>query len=70
MKVSFFGPIENKQIVRTAVNNIFLQDTGLADSDQKLETITVTPDPTSIIGLADSDFGFSTDIDLAFDDSA
>lgn len=70
MKVSFFGPIENKQIVRTAVNNIFLQDTGLADSDQKLETITVTPNPTSIIGLADSDFGFSTDIDLAFDDSA
>ena len=70
MKVSFFGPIENKQIVRTAINNIFLQDTGLADSDQKLETITVTPDPTTIIGMPDSDFGFSTDINLAFDDSA
>lgn len=69
MKVSFYGPIENKNIIRSAVNNVFLQNADLTDSDAKLETITVTPDPTSVIGLADSDFGFTTDIDLSFDDS-
>ena len=70
MKVSFYGPIENKDIIRTAVNNVFLQNADLTDSDAKLETITVTPNPSSIIGLSDSDFGFTTDIDLSFDDSA
>lgn len=69
MKVSFYGPIENKDIIRTAVNNVFLQNADLTDSDAKLETITVTPNPSSIIGLSDSDFGFTTDIDLSFDDS-
>lgn len=67
MKVSFYGPIESKDIVRTAVADVFLQDTGLAEEDVKLEKITVTPDPTDIIGMPDSDFGFSTDIDLSFD---
>jgi len=36
--------------------------TGLNDSDIGLQTITVTPNPTSVIGLADSDFGFTTTI--------
>lgn len=67
MKVSFYGPIENKNIIRSAINNVFLQNADLTDSDAKLETITVTPDPTSVIGLADSDFGFTTTIDLSFD---
>ena len=40
------------------------------DSDILAETITVTPNPTTIIGMPDSDYGFDTDIDLAFDDSA
>ena len=31
-------------------------------SDIGLQTITVTPNPTSVIGLADSDFGFTTTI--------
>ena len=35
---------------------------GLNDSDIGMETIRVTPNPTSLIGLADSDFGFTTTI--------
>ena len=35
---------------------------GLKDSDIGFQTITVTPNPTSVIGLADSDFGFTTTI--------
>ena len=43
-------------------------DTGAqGDSDKLLETITVQPDPLTAIGMPDSDFGFSTEIDLAFD---
>lgn len=70
MKISFHGPINNQSIIRTANTEIFQIDAGLADSDLKLETITVVPDPISTIGLADSDFGFDTTIDLSFDDSA
>lgn len=70
MKMSFHGPIETKSIIRSSIANIYQQDAGLLDSDVLLETVTVTPNPTDAIGLADSDFGFDTDIDLAFDDSA
>jgi len=68
MKVSFHGPIENKDIIRTSIANINQIKAGLLDSDVKLETITVTPNPSNTLGTADSDFGFDTDIDLAFDD--
>jgi len=68
MKVSFHGPIENKDIIRTSIANINQINGGLLDSDVKLETITVTPNPSNTLGTADSDFGFDTDIDLAFDD--
>lgn len=68
MKVSFHGPIENKDIIRTSIANLHQINAGLLDSDVKLETITVTPDPSSTLGTADSDFGFDTAIDLAFDD--
>ena len=68
MKVSFHGPIENKDIIRTSIANINQINAGLLDSDVKLETITVTPNPSNTLGTADSDFGFDTDIDLAFDD--
>lgn len=68
MKVSFHGPIENKDIIRTSIANVNQINAGLLDSDVKLETITVTPNPSNTLGTADSDFGFDTDIDLAFDD--
>ncbi len=67
MKVSFYGSIDNKDIIRTSIADVFLQNAGLADSDAKLEKITVVPNPTNVIGLADSDFGFTTTIDLSYD---
>ena len=70
MKISFHGPIANSDIIQTSIANVFQIGNGLADSDIKLETITVTPDPIGSFGSADSDFGFDTTIDLSFDDSA
>lgn len=67
MKVSFYGPIGDGAIIRRADANVFFQGAGLADSDLQVERITVTPDPVTVIGLADSDFGFDTEIDLTFD---
>lgn len=62
MKVSFHGPITEGTIIREAINNLYDMQSGLADSDSYLETVRVTPNPISIIGLADSDFGFNTEI--------
>ena len=71
MKVSFYGPITTGDIIRTSIGKLYLQDQGQnLDSDMLLETLTVTPDPLTTIGLPDSDFGFDTAIDLNFDDSA
>ena len=71
MKVSFFGAIANSTVIRKSVADIFFRDTGAEnDSDIRVERLTVTPNPTTVIGMPDSDFGFDTTIDLAFDDSA
>ena len=69
MKVQFYGDIENKEIIRRSDARIFNMNAGLQDSDIYLERITVTPDPLSIIGLPDSDFGFNEEIVLASDSS-
>ena len=42
---------------------------GLSDSDIQISRITVTPNPDSAIGLADSDFGFTSVITLIGDSS-
>ena len=60
MKVNFYGPIANKSIIRQADAQIFDMEVGLKDSDQYIETLRINPDPIGIIGLADSDFGFTT----------
>lgn len=70
MKINFHGPISTSGIIRQVDAEIFDIGSGLNDSDISLETITVTPNPVNVIGLADSDFGFDTTIDLSFDDSA
>jgi len=70
MKINFHGPITTGNIIRSSISNLFQLDAGLADSDLQLSTITVTPNPIGAIGLADSDFGFDTEINLTFDDSA
>ena len=62
MKLSYHGPIADTSIIRDAKAKIFDIKAGLNDSDIGLETIVVTPNPSSIIGLDDSDFGFSTTI--------
>ena len=62
MKLSFHGPITDTSIIRDARAKVFDIGAGLNDSDTGLETIEVTPNPSNIIGLEDSDFGFSTTI--------
>ena len=70
MKVSFHGPISTSGIIRQADALVYEIGTGLADSDLKLETISVVPNPIDTIGLADSDFGFTTTITNVLEDSA
>ena len=62
MKVSFHGPISTSGIVRQADANLYDINTGLADSDGYLETVQVIPNPSDAFGLADSDYGFTTNI--------
>jgi len=64
MKLSFFGPIGEGEVIRKSIADVYLIN---QDSDRILETITINPDPLSTIGMPDSDYGFDTDIDLAFD---
>ena len=68
MKVQFYGDIENKSIIRKADANVFEMNAGLsADSDIYLERVSVTPNPITTFGSADSDFGFSEEIVMAND---
>jgi hypothetical protein len=67
MKVQFYGAIGNSEIIRTAKTTLFDMEAGLQDSDIAVERIDTTPDPTSIIGLADSDYGFTNTITLLSD---
>ena len=71
MKISFHGPINTGQVIRKSITDIFDMNVGLMDSDLQIERMTINPDPLSTIGLADSDFGFTTTIDVTspFDSS-
>jgi len=62
MKLSYHGPISDNSIIRQADAKLFDIKAGLNDSDIGLETLRVTPNPTSLIGMPDSDFGFTTTI--------
>lgn len=62
MKVNFYGPIANKAVIRQADADLFSIGSGLADSDMYFQKIRVEPDPLTAIGLADSDFGFTTSV--------
>ena len=62
MKLSYHGPIANTSVIRQVDAKVFDIKAGLNDSDIGLETIRVTPNPTSITGMPDSDFGFTTTI--------
>lgn len=69
MKVSFYGSINTSDIIRSATTNIFQQGIGLQDSDIQLSTIKTTPNPSTAIGMPDSDFGFINEIILSVDSS-
>lgn len=68
VKVTFYGPTTEGTTIRKAMPNLYFMDGGArADSDTLLARITVVPDPLTAIGLPDSDFGFTTTIELAYD---
>jgi hypothetical protein len=58
MKVQFYGNITNGSIIRESKADLYF----MGDSDTLAESVVATPNPTNIIGLADSDFGFTIDI--------
>jgi hypothetical protein len=60
MRVQYHGSIAEGQVIRQSNARIFELNTGSADSDVRLNTIVIDPNPLSVIGLADSDFGFTT----------
>jgi len=70
MKVQFYGDIENKNIIRRSDAHLYNMNAGLNDSDIYLERVTVTPNPIGVIGLPDSDFGFTEEVVLASDSSS
>ena len=60
MKISFYGPKGEGNVIRDVRNNMFIQDGGLADSDVYLQTLKITPTPVGV--SADSDYGFNETI--------
>lgn len=70
MKVQFYGDIENKNIIRRSDAHLYNMNAGLNDSDIYLERVSVTPNPIGVIGLPDSDFGFTEEVVLASDSSS
>jgi len=64
MKINFYGSISQSNIIRQAQTHLGLKGEGFADSDVTIETITTDPSPLSTIGMDDSDFGFTTSINI------
>jgi hypothetical protein len=59
MKVQFYGNITSGSIIREVNADLYIIE---PNENALAEKIVVTPNPTDIIGLADSDFGFTVDI--------
>ena len=62
MKVNFYGATDTSTVITKAIANIYNQTT---DSDVRISSIHVTPDPLN--ASADSDYGFTTTIYGALD---
>jgi len=75
MRTAFYGSIPTSNIIRKSITKIYQPEVGyldsdrgitgmgkIADSDKRLQTIEINPNPAGIIGMPDSDFGFSTTI--------
>jgi len=69
MKVSYYGSIGVNPVIRDARAKVFDIGAGLSDSDIRLNTIQILPNPTTLNILGDSDFGF-TRIDYGADSDA
>lgn len=65
MKINFYGPTSEADIIRSAQPTLGILNGGLNDSDVNVERITVLPDPAD--ASPDSDYGFTTDITLLID---
>ena len=59
MKVQFYGNITSGSIIREVNTDLYIIE---PNENALAEKLVVTPNPTDIIGLADSDFGFTVDI--------
>lgn len=60
MKIQFYGPTSDANIIRTVDVDIFNMNGGLNDSDTLIQKIRVQPDPINV--SPDSDYGFTTTI--------
>jgi hypothetical protein len=61
MKLQYYGSLDAESaIIREANADIFFDSTNLADSDKRVERLSVTPDPLNV--NPDSDYGFNTTI--------
>ena len=58
MRIRYYSGLSDTKIVRDVRAKVFDINAGLNDSDLRLKTIQVTPNPTSLNILGDSDFGF------------
>ena len=57
MKVNFYGPINESNIIRKSIVNFYNMKRGELDSDRLFQTLTVEPDPINV--SPDSDYGFT-----------
>lgn len=63
MRIQYHSGISDSKVIRQANTRLFDQGGGLSgDSDVRIETLQINPNPLGTIGLADSDFGFTTTI--------
>ena len=65
MHANFYGPFNAGKIIRDVETNQYLIGAGSGDSDVWVSKINILPNPLGV--SADSDFGFTTAIDLSFD---
>ena len=75
MRTAFYGSIPTSKVIRKSVAKVYQPKVGfmdsaqgrtgvglIADSDVRLQTLEINPNPLGTIGMPDSDFGFTTTI--------
>lgn len=65
MKINFYGPTSSAKIIREVNTDVYTIGSDADGTDTYVERITVVPDPFNV--SPDSDYGFTTTIDLTFD---